>query len=452
MLVVSCGVATMNDELLDKEETPPPSPAEDGELRSNPEFPSVPQECRATQIDSLPNGGLQAWLQVVGGFSIYFNTWGLIATYGVFQTYYETGTLFHASSSKIAWIGAVQACCTFLTGTLAGPIFDRGYLRLLLAFGSFFVIFGFMMVSLCHTLWQFILAQGFSIGIGSGTLFATVSPTISQYFDRHLGLANGVAASGSAIGGIIYPIAFYKLLPSTSFAWSVRILGFIALVTLLPPLFFMRRRIKPSKPRAFLDWTIFSDPPFLIYILGQLLTVICLYIILFYISFFSISTSITDAKLGFYIIPILNAGSLFGRIVPNILADRFGALNVMPATSFICAVLTFCMIAVSSTASLIILALLFGFFSGAFIALPGVALVLLTKDRSRVGTRIGMSLAFSGLGALAGGPGGGSVLQDYGKGLNFTALWVYGGVASAVAGTLFLAARRLHERGKKNGR
>ena len=29
----------------------------------------------ANDIDSVPNGGLRAWLQVMGAFSLFFNTW-----------------------------------------------------------------------------------------------------------------------------------------------------------------------------------------------------------------------------------------------------------------------------------------------------------------------------------------------------------------------------------------
>jgi MFS family permease len=423
----------MNDEVLDTKKPDFP-PAADGEPRITEDSSSRPSQTHRSKDGRLPKGGVQAWLQVLGGFSIFFNTWGLIATYGVFQTYYESGALFHASSSNIAWIRAIQTSCTFLTCTLTGPIFDHGYLRLLLAVGAFLIFFGLMMVSLCHNLWQLILAQGFCIGIGSGPLFATVNPIISQYFDRHLGFATGLAALGSAVGGSIYPIAFHKLLPSTGFGWSVRILGFIALATLLP-LVFIRRRVKPTKPRGFFDWTAFKDPPYLIYITGQIFSVIGLYTILFYISFFSISTSITDANISFYIIPIMNAGSLFGRVLPNILADEFGPLNIMPVAAFVSAVLTFCMIPVSSKASLVVLALLFGFFSGVFVALPAVAVVLLTTDRSRTGAR---------------GPGGGRVLEDYSKSLDWTALWVYGGVANLIAGVLFLVAKWLHEMRTRN--
>lgn len=32
-----------------------------------------------------PDGGLDAWLQVVGGFCLFFNTWGILNAFGVYQ-------------------------------------------------------------------------------------------------------------------------------------------------------------------------------------------------------------------------------------------------------------------------------------------------------------------------------------------------------------------------------
>ncbi|KAG9931058.1 MFS general substrate transporter, partial [Aureobasidium melanogenum] len=169
-------------------------------------------------LGNIPDGGLQAWLQ-----------------FGVFQTYYESGVLIHASSSNISWVGAIQSYCVLLMGFLSGPLFDRGYLRPLLVVGSFLVVFGFMMLSLCHTFWQVLLAQGFCIGIGSGLLFVPAVAILPTYFRTKLGLAVGLAACGSSMGGIIYPIVFYRLLDQIGFGWSVRVLGFLALATLLVP-------------------------------------------------------------------------------------------------------------------------------------------------------------------------------------------------------------------------
>ena len=60
-----------------------------------------------------PNGGLTAWLQVVGGFIIFFNTWGLINTFAVFQTYYESAGFFLPSLPPTSPGSAASSASSF---------------------------------------------------------------------------------------------------------------------------------------------------------------------------------------------------------------------------------------------------------------------------------------------------------------------------------------------------
>jgi len=414
--------------------------------------------------DGPPNGGFTAWLQVLSSFFIFFNTWGVLNTFGIFQTYYETGALFHQSSSNISWIGAIQAYTVLISGIIAGPIYDRGYLLVLVSLGSFLVGFGFMMLSLCTTYWQALLAQGFCIGIGGGLLFVPSMAVLPGYFTTRMGLATGLAVAGSSFGGIIYPIVFYRLLNQVGFPWAVRTVGFLSLATLLVPVLFMRARVKPVRPRELFDWTMFTDIPIVLFTLFTLVGYVGLYVVLFYISYFALASGSATQEMSFYLVPILNAASMLGRTIPNALSDKVGPLNskfffvlinlstcsreltnnqkkVLIPGSLICAALTFSLIAVNSLAGVIIVALLYGFFSGVFIALPPVCFVALTADKSKVGTRMGMGFAFLGFGVLSGGPGGGSVL---GSGLvheNWVRLWSYGGTMTIASTVLMLGLR-----------
>lgn len=274
-----------------------------------------------------PNGGLMAWLQVAAGWSIFFNTWGVMNTFGIFQTYYELGELFTQSSSNIAWIGSIQALCLVSTGLVSGPLYDRGYFRALMVVGSFLMVFSFMMLSLATAFWEVLLAQGFCYGIGAGLIFVPALAIIPTYFSTKLGLAVGIAASGSSLGGVIYPIVFYNLVNSIGFAWTVRTIGFIVLGTLLLPVCFMKMRVKPARPRAFLDWSAFTDWPFAIFTLSCMLGFVGLYTALFFISYFAEATGSADASMAFYLIPIVNAASVFGRTIPNAISDYTGPIS-----------------------------------------------------------------------------------------------------------------------------
>lgn len=414
--------------------SPAPTPEEKKDVEKSPpenQGPSKP----APGPGPIPDGGVQAWLQVAGGFSLFFNTWGLINAFGVYQTYYESGALFSETSSNIAWIGAVQSYLLLMVGFLSGPIYDRGYFRPLLAVGSFCIVFGIMMLSLCTTYWQALLAQGFCIGIGAGCLYVPCVAILPSYFSTRLGLAVGLAVSGSSLGGIVYPIVLYRLIGSIGFPWAVRVTGFIALATLSVPVAVMKMRVKPARPRSLIDWAAFADAQFMLFTLAALVGFIGLFVVVFYISFYALDRRILDTSMAFYLVPIFNAASCFGRTVPNALSDKVGPFNLLAPGAVITGVLVLTIIPVDSEPSIIVLALLAGFFTGLFIALPPICFVALTKDRSKIGTRMGMGFGLSAFGILAGGPGGGAILGEKDP-LQWHGLWVFGGVSFCVAGLL----------------
>ncbi|KAH9871852.1 hypothetical protein J1614_006110, partial [Plenodomus biglobosus] len=372
----------------------------------------------------IPNGGLWAWLQVMGGFFLLFNSWGIVNTFGSYQAYYETDLLSSSSPSSISWIGSIQAFLLLFVGALTGPIYDAGYFRSLLLFGSVMLVLGQMMLSLCHAYWQVLLAQAFCIGIGTGALFIPSIAILSTYFSTRIGMAIGIAASGSSFGGVIYPIMFHKLLPKVGFAWTTRILGFVVLATMLIPNLVMRVRVLPPKSRSLLDLRAFLIPAYSLQVLGFFCGFMGLYMPFFYAQLYALQRHITNENLAFYLLAIMNSTSVFGRIVPNILADKLGPFNVVVPCCLISGVLCICFIAVDNSPGIIVLMAFYGFFSGSFVSLPPTIMVHLSVDaRDKIGTRLGQSFAFVSIGLLIGTPIGGAVLDKSG----FDALWTFGG-------------------------
>jgi MFS family permease len=398
---------------------------------SNPTVPSPP-----------PDSGLIAWLQVVAGFIIFFNTWGFVSAFAVFQTYYETGELFQASSSNISWIGAIQTFLLQITGIFAGPLYDRGYLRSLVVVGSFMIVFGLMMLSICTEYWQVLLAQAFCIGIGAGLMFVPVVSLIPTWFSTKIGLAVGIATSGSSLGGVIYSIVLYRLISQIGFPWAVRCVGFIALATFIIPLAAFRMRVHAPKPRAMVDWAAFRDKSFMIFTLGVFICFVGQGVLLFYVSFYPADRGFTDESLAFYTNAIFNAASVFGRILPNALSDRIGVFNTMSPFMLLLGITMLCLLVVRNAAGIVVEAVVTGFFSGVVVALTPVCFRTLTENKSMIGTRIGQGFAIAGLGLLASGPSAGAILGVV-EPLNWTGLWIYGGVAACAASFVFAYVRFL---------
>jgi nitrate/nitrite transporter NarK len=204
-----------------------------------------------------------------------------------------------------------------MVGMLTGPLYDAGYFRSLLVFGSIMLVFGQMMLSLCTQYWQVLLAQAICIGVGTGAIFIPSMAILSTYFDTHIGLAIGIAASGSSLGGVIYPIVFHRLLPTLGFAWATRVVGFIMLATMVIPNACMRVRVLPTESRSLVDFSAFRIPAYSLQVIGFFTGFMGLYMPFFYAQVYAIREKITNEDMAFYLLAVMNSTSVFGRTLTS---------------------------------------------------------------------------------------------------------------------------------------
>jgi MFS family permease len=97
------------------------------------------------------------------------------------------------------------------------------------------------------------------------------------------------------------------------------------------------------------------------------------------------------------------------------------------------------LIAIRSTAGLIIYSLLYGFPAGAFMGLPATGVARLSEDHSKIGIRLGMTLGFVGFGVLISNPIAGAILAVNGS---WTGLIVWCG-ALITLDTVSMAGSRI---------
>lgn len=278
--------------------------------------------------------------------------------------------------------------------------------------GTLLTVFGLMMTSICTTYWQILLAQGICVGIGSGCLFIPSVAVVATYFSEKRALATGIAVSGGSIGGIILPITFRRFQPSIGFAWTTRVLAFIILALLLVSIAVMRTRL-PSKPgRALFESSALKSPPFILQSFGICLGFIGLYVPIFYIQTYALTRNITsDSDYAFYLLSILNAGSFFGRILPNSMADKTGPMNMLVPCTIAAGMMCLCWIRVTDVASITVFAAFYGFFAGAYVSLLPPVIVQLVPDMTVVGTWMGMCFSIGSFGLLAGNPVAGALIN-----------------------------------------
>ena len=333
-------------------------------------------------------------------------------------------------------------------GFIAGPIFDQGYFRALIITGTFLVVFGMMMTSLATEYWQLFLTQGVVTGLGAGCLFLPSIAIVATYFTTKRALATGVTAAGGSIGSVIYPVVFHKLQPQIGFAWATRIIGFIALGTLLVSILIMKTRLPPpEKSRRLIDPAALRSLPYMVFNVGLFFAFVGLYISFFYIIIYAERKLGIEEDLSFYMLAVLYGASVVGRVLPGLLADKFGSLEVITVSSLISAILAFCWLAVDNLGGLVVFCILYGFISGAVVSLPATVIAGFAPGLHVVGTWIGMSLCFASIGLLIGNPIAGTIINvaenKFSGGIIFSASFIAAGaIAFVLSGALRIRASR----------
>ncbi|KAK8000423.1 MFS monocarboxylate [Apiospora arundinis] len=363
-----------------------------------------------------PDGGHGAWLVVLGAMVSAVHTWGIVNSFGVFQTYYERELFMAAdhhlevSSSAISWIGSLQGALLMMGGVVSGPLFDMGHLRLLLVTSHELVFLGML-------------------------LYLSCAAAVGQWFEKRRALAMGM----------------YKLQPRLGFGWATRIIALVLLVLCAIPLVFVKTRIGDSggprhkQRRAFFDTTFFRDAPMLVFTAAIICAFLGLWLPFFYAQLYSIRFEVSSVQFSPYFVTLLNVGSALGRIIPPWIAVYAGALNTMLCMMALCAMLGFLWMGITNFTGLVVFAVLYGLFQRGLVSMLPGSIVPLTPDMSRLGTRMGTSYMFLGLSVLAGTPIAGAILGRGGD-LAWKGLIAYSGATLAGGSVLLILALVLHRR------
>jgi MCP family monocarboxylic acid transporter-like MFS transporter 10 len=91
-------------------------------------------------------------------------------------------------------------------------------------------------------------------------------------------LGFGMAACGTSVGGIVFPIAVRKLLPLVGFPWTMRITGFIIMLALGLGMSLVRLRLPPSNIEGgIFNFSVLRNPAYVLYSLNAFIGFVGLY-------------------------------------------------------------------------------------------------------------------------------------------------------------------------------
>lgn len=281
----------------------------------------------SSESSDFPEGGREAWLVVVGSTLALYGSFGFMVSIGTLQDYWAENQLKNYSARDIGWIPSVFVYLALSLGIGIGPLFDRYGPTYIALFGSIGYVIMIFLLAECKLYWQFLLCCGILGGATGATLTTTSLAVVAHWFKTRRGLAQGIAMAGSSFGGLTIPLILRNTLPRYGYPWSMRILGFLFLATLIPANILMKARLPPSsdaKKISIISLSIFGDLRFSFLTMAVFGFEIVLFGSLGILPTYTAMATHYPKDTGFYLISCMNGVSCLGRLIPGYISDKIG--------------------------------------------------------------------------------------------------------------------------------
>ncbi|KAJ6453179.1 major facilitator superfamily domain-containing protein [Mycena sanguinolenta] len=408
------------------------------------------QDKPAAPVAEPPDGGLDAWLTVLGCSLVALATFGLVNGYGAFNDYYETTYLSNYSPTVISMIGSIQLFILYACAGISGPVFDAYGPRLMIPASGLVTVFALCMLSITkpEQIYQQFLTQAILFALGAPFSFLPAMAVCAHWFKRRLAFAIGFPVGSASLGGIIYPILLNRLIPRIGFGWTVRVLALIVLFCFAIASFTIKTR-RPPKPLPPLSkmfaFHAFRDLRFTFLCIGGWFTVLSTFNPFFYVGVYGATANGGPSRLTPYYLSIMCATAIAGRIVPGYIADRVGRFNVVAMSTLLSGILILSLWYTSTAEpNLLAFSAIYGFASGPFFSLTTACAAQISPVHE-VGARIGMIFVAMSTGAFAGTPIGGVFIRQTTV-PHFRHLILFSGIMALVGSFFFWVARLMQSR------
>ncbi|KAL4757314.1 putative oxalate/formate antiporter [Aspergillus foveolatus] len=406
----------------------------------------VPFRTQETEADNgigdekYPDGGLSAWLVVLGSWCAMVPSMGLLNTFGVLHAWTSKHQLLAYSESKIGWVFGTYAFFLYFGAAQIGPIFDsRGVLPVVLP-GSIGLIVSIFTFGESKEYYQILLSFSILGGLSSCCLFTPAISAIGHWFDVRRGLATGIACTAGGLGGVFFSLIVLYVGPILGFPWAMRIIGIISAVLCGLACLLLRTRLPPNiKAGMAVDFKALRDKGYGLTTLAIWLVEFAAFIPYAYIVSYGLYANI-PTDVAYLLCVFLNVGAIPGRALPGMLADKLGRFNVMSLTAIACGICTLALWYCSgmNEGAIVAYAVLYGFWSGAAISLTPVCISQVCKMED-YGKRNGTTFTLVSIGTLTGIPMAGAIQESQNGG--FKGLIIFGGVIYLSAAAVFVLAR-----------
>ncbi|CAO0791362.1 unnamed protein product [Mucor circinelloides] len=251
---------------------------------------------------------------------------------GVMQDYYHQNMFTDNAKALVDLSFVGTLALVFVNGS--SPVVQyfvaRFGLRPIMIVGTLFITIALEMAGFASQIWHLYLTQGILFGVGASCMYGTVLSVAPQWFTKNRGVALGIVASGSGIGGLIVPFIVTPLNSSLGPGWTYRILGFICMFCDIIACICVKERIvrKKEKKNFFkiIDFGVLKNTNFLLFIIASDIALLGYFVPFFFLPAYATQLGLSDSQ-GSSLIAVCSAMNFVGRLASGVLADRAGRIN-----------------------------------------------------------------------------------------------------------------------------
>ncbi|MCE5263055.1 MAG: MFS transporter [Deltaproteobacteria bacterium] len=357
--------------------------------------------------------------------------WGMRFSFGVFFKSLETE--FGLNRTATSAIFSVYVILSALFATATGWAVDRFTPKRIIFLMGLLTGLSLTLTSFTGELWQVFVTYSVLLAMGTGMVYVLITSIMSRWFHRKLGLAMGIAGSGSGLGMLLIPPLATWLIAEYDWRTAYLTMGILTWAITLSILGFVKQ--DPSEVGSLPDGMPREEPgnpgppegrraPYLPGLsLEQVLRsrsfwflalheIFCAYSQFFVLTHLvphatDVGISAGEAAL---LLGLIGGAGIPGRIVMGIASDRLGRKGTVLFCSLIMALALLSLTQSAAPFAFYAFAVAYGFaFGGRTSGMP--ALVLDTFGRRPFGKTIGLLEASWGVGAAV-GPALGGLIFD----------------------------------------
>ncbi|CAO3647405.1 unnamed protein product [Mucor hiemalis] len=250
------------------------------------------------------------------------------------QDYFEQN-LFHDvpnAAVNLSFVGTISLVCLNSVSPIVQICCSIFGIKIILIVGTLLVGLGLEMAGFSSQIWHLYLTQGLLFGVGASCIYVAIMGVAPQWFTKHRGLALGLIASGSGIGGLVIPFIMTSINSSLGPGWTYRILGFICLFCDGLACFFVKERNPPAvrnrkKLSQILNFSVCKDINFILFATASDIGLFGYFIPYFFVPSYASYLGLSPSQ-GSALVAVSSACNFVGRVITGFLADRVGKINI----------------------------------------------------------------------------------------------------------------------------